>query len=29
MIRIIGLMLIAGLLFATPIFFEMCNYLWR
>ncbi len=29
MMRIIGLMLIAGLLFATPIFFEFCNYLWR
>ena len=29
MMRIIGLMLIAGLLFAAPIFFETCNYLWR
>ena len=29
MMHIIGLLAIGGLLFATPIFFEMCNYLWR
>lgn len=29
MIRIIGLLLLGGVLFATPAIFELCNYLWR
>ena len=28
MMRIIGLLAIGGLLFATPIIYEFCNYLW-
>lgn len=29
MMRIIGLLLLGGVLFITPAIFELCNYLWR
>ncbi len=28
MIRIIGLLLLGGVLFIAPAIFELCNYLW-
>ena len=29
MMRIIGLLLLGGMLFIAPTIFELCNYLWR
>ena len=29
MMRIIGLLLLGGVLFIAPAIFELCNYLWR
>ena len=28
MIRLIGLLLLGGVLFIAPAIFELCNYLW-